>query len=98
MKRIGIAASKIAKGNWALYNFYVVVISFLFSLLIFVMSGATVVFALIILSYIGNEIMPELEKSWSSVQNICMGSLTIIVVLFNLMAISINMKLPKDQS
>jgi len=45
MKRIGIAASKISKGNLALYNFCVVLISVLFSLSIFVVAGSTVIFA-----------------------------------------------------
>lgn len=96
MKRIGIAASKIAKGNWVLYNCYVVLISFLFSLFIFVIAGATVVLALAIVAYVGSEIMAfEFEKAWSAVLPICMMSLTIVVAVFNLFAISQNLKLPK---
>lgn len=96
MKRIGIAASKIAKGNLVLYNCYVVLISFLFSLFIFVVAGATVVLALAVVSYVVSEIMAfEFERTWSAVLPICMMSLTIVVALFNLFAISQNLKLPK---
>jgi len=96
MKRIGIAASKISKGNLALYNFCVVLISVLFSLSIFVVAGSTVIFALVIIKYVGNEIMGiEFERSWRSVLTVCMVSLTVVVTLFNLFAISINLRLPK---
>ena len=68
MERIGIAASKMAKGNWLLYNFFVILIAFLCSLFLFVMVGATIIFALIILAYVGDEIIPfEFEKSWISI-------------------------------
>ena len=96
MKRIGIAASKISKGNLALYNFYVVVISALFSLCIFIIAGSVVIFALAIIKYVGNEIMGvEFEKSWRSVLSICMISLTVVITLFNVFAILKNFKLPK---
>lgn len=96
MKRIGIAASKISKGNLVLYNFYVVLISALFSLFLFVVAGSTIIFALAIIQYVGNEIMGvEFERNWRSILAVCMVSLTIAVTLFNLFAISKNMKLPK---
>ena len=98
MKRIGVAASKMAKGNLVLYNFYVVLISFLFSLFILIVAGSSVVLAIIILAYVANEIMGvELEKSWSSILSVCMVSLTVIIAVFNLFAISQNIKLPKNQ-
>ena len=96
MKRIGIAASKISKGNLTLYNVYVVVISALFSLFIFIVAGSTIIFALAIIKYVGNEIMgAEFERNWQSILGVCMVSLTIVITLFNLFAISINLKLPK---
>ena len=68
MKRIGLAASKMAKGNIVLYNIYVVLISFLFSLFIFIVAGCTIIFALIIISYISTELMLfEFEKGWASI-------------------------------
>ena len=96
MKRIGIAASKISKGNLTLYNVYVVLISALFSLFIFIVAGSTIIFAIAIIKYVGNEIMGvEFERSWQSILAVCMVSLTIVITLFNLFAISKNLKLPR---
>lgn len=96
MKRIGIAASAISKGNVTLYNFYVVLISALFSLFIFIVAGSTIVFSLAVINYVGTEVMGvEFERSWQSILAVCMVSLTVVTVLFNLFAISVNMKLPK---
>jgi hypothetical protein len=96
MKRIGIAASKISKGNVALYNFYVVLISFLFSLFIFIVAGSTVVFSLIIINYVGGELKAfEFEKGLRFILTICMGTLTAVITIFNLVAISTNMKIRK---
>ena len=98
MERIGLAASKIAKGNLLLYNIYVVLISSLFSLLIFVLSGTTVTLALILIAYVGNEVMKfEFEKNWSPIIATCMAALTVIMALFNIVAISKNIKLPKSR-
>ena len=96
MKRIGIVSSKISKGNRALYNLLVVLISILFSVFIFVIAGSTVIFALAIIKYVGTEIMGmEFEKSWKSIFSVCMVSLTVVVTVFNLFAILINFKPPK---
>ena len=98
MKRIGIAASRISKGNRALYNVYVVLIAALFSLFIFIVAGSTIVFSLAIIKYIGTEIIGnEFGRSWDSVLNVCMISLTVVITLFYLFAISKNLKLPKIQ-
>ena len=96
MKRIGIAASKISKGNLTFYNLYVVLISALFSFFIFIVAGSTVIFALSIIMYMGNEIMDAgIEKNWQSILSVCMVSLTIVITLFTLFAISINLKFPR---
>lgn len=96
MKRVGVAASKIAKDNLFLYNFYVVLISSLFSLFIFIVSGFVVTFALIIIGYVGKEIMlVKFERDWSDVLVVCMISLTIITAIFNLLIISKNIRLNK---
>jgi hypothetical protein len=42
MDRIGIAASKIAKGNIVLYNACVFFLIFLFAFFIFIVSGAAI--------------------------------------------------------
>ena len=96
MERIGIAASRMAHGNIFFYNIYVVLISFLFSFLIFVLSGATVFFTMVVLSYLEDELkFFRLGKDFSSIFSVCMVSLAIIMVLFNLVAISKNVKLQK---
>jgi len=98
MKRIGVVASKISKGNLVLYNSYVILISFLFSVFIFTVAGAAIIFALVIIAYVGNEIMgAEIEKSWSSILSVCMVSLTVVIGIFNLCAISMNLRLPKNE-
>jgi len=96
MKRIGIAASKISKGNVPLYNLYVVLISCLFSLFIFIAAGATIALALMLIGYIGAEIMGvEFQKSWFAIMTVCMTALTIIIALFNIFAILINVKISR---
>ncbi len=97
MKRIGVVASKMSKGNLALYNSYVVLISFLFSVFILIVAGASVVFALVVIAYVGNEVMgSEFEKNWTFVFLVCMVSLTVVIGLFNLCAISMNIKFLKS--
>ena len=87
-----------AKGNLVLYNSYVVLISFLFALFIFIVAGCTVVFALIVFAYVSNELIAtEFEKDWSGIFSICMITLTVVMFLFNLIAISTNMKLPSKK-
>lgn len=98
MERIGIAASKIARGNLFLYNFYVVLISSLLSLLMFVLAGSSVMLALLLIGTIINGFLPEnFEKEWTSIIRICMIFLTIIISLFNLSAILKNIKLVRHK-
>jgi phosphotransferase system glucose/maltose/N-acetylglucosamine-specific IIC component len=93
MKRIGIAASKIAKGNIVLYNIYVILIALLVSLLLFVLAGATILFALILIRYVANEVMGyKFEKSWWWIFSICMVCLSVVIAIFNLMALFKNIK------
>ena len=96
MERIGIAASKIARGSLFLYNCYVILISFLFSLFIFVIAGCTVLFALLIIHYVSHELLASsIEENWTDVLVICMVSLTILVTIFNFIAILKNIKIPR---
>lgn len=96
MKRIGLVSSKISKGNRAAYNFYVILISLLFSLFMFIIVGSIVIFSLAIIKYVGSEVMGvDFEKSWESILTVCMVSLTVVVALFNVFGILINIKLPK---
>ncbi len=98
MERIGLAASKIAKGNLFLYNGYVILLSFLFSFLIFVLAGSSLGIALIIIGYIANGFLPQnFEKDWTSVMRVCMISLTVMISLFNLFAILKNIKFSRNK-
>src|SRR3989344_93410 len=99
MERIGLAASKMAKGNFALYNFWVVVISSTVSMFLFLVAGISIFLALVILAAVVKGIMPtEFEKSWQSMLRLCILALTIVVSLFNLFAIfkNIRFKKPSD--
>ena len=97
MERIGIAASKIARGNLFLYNFTVVMISFLFSLLIFFIGGLAVSIALILIACLLQGVMPANfgKEWWIYVRLVCMISLAIMAGLFSLVAIARNIKLSK---
>ena len=96
MERIGLAASKMAKGNFVLYNLWVVVISSAVSIFLFLLAGISIFLALVILAAVVKGIMPmEFEKSWESMLRICMLALTIVVSLFNLYAIIKNIRLKK---
>ena len=97
MKRIGRAASHMAKGNLVLYNFYVVLIASLFSFFIFLVAGSTVLFAVFIISYVGREIMGSQKDYWSTTIMICMVTLTVSIGFFNLLAIAKNIKLGKSK-
>ncbi|VAX36167.1 hypothetical protein MNBD_UNCLBAC01-451 [hydrothermal vent metagenome] len=87
-----------SKGNASLYNAYVVLIVFLFSTFIFVVAGASVVFALAITAYFSNEVIGFTQnRTLSSMLTVCMISLTVVIGLFNLCAISMNIRLPKNE-
>ncbi|MBI5415721.1 MAG: hypothetical protein HZA29_02790 [Candidatus Omnitrophica bacterium] len=93
MKRIGIAASKISKGNTVVYNLCVVLIACSFSLFIFIVAGATIALALTLIGYIGTEVMGrDFQRNWRFVMAVCMAALTVVVVLFNVFAVLINIR------
>ena len=94
MERIGIAASKIAKGNVLLYNLCVILISFLFSLLIFFIAGSSIILALIIIGYMIIGVSPvDFREEWVAVIRVCMVSLTVVVSIVNLFAVLRNIKI-----
>ena len=94
MERIGLAASKIAKGNLLLYNLFVILISFLFALLIFFMSGFSVLVAIILIAYATSGFNnPSLSSQWWVVVRLCLMCLAFTIAVFNLIAILKNIKL-----
>ena len=99
MERIGVAASKMAKGNLFLYNIYVIVICVVFSLLIFILAGITVALALLMISLIvqGIGVNKYFPLELNSAFVVCMMALTIVMAIFNLFAILRNLKLTKPK-
>ncbi len=94
MKRIGVAASKMSKGSLWLYNFFVVLLSFLFSFLIFLISAGAILIGLIIMnSLLGDYLFLHFHEWWTASIPVCMMSLAIAMGVFNLLAISKNIKL-----
>ena len=94
MERIGLAASKMAKGNLLLYNFFIIVLTIIFSLFIFFIAGSSITLALVILAYFVNGIMPtEFNKQWWDIFRICMVTLTMVVSIFSLCAILKNIRI-----
>ena len=95
MKRIGVAASRIAKDNYWLYHLYVILISSMMSLLLFLVVGLIVVFALAILNYVGTELIgQEYHNRQETIVMICMAALAVVTLFFNLFAILINLRFP----
>jgi len=96
MERIGIAASRIAKGNLALYNMFVVLIAFLFSLLVFVISGLSVVCGVLLIAFLTQPSSSAfLSEGTISLLYVCLTALTVIIGCFNLFAIGKNIKIKK---
>jgi hypothetical protein len=96
MERIGIAASRMAKGKLWLYNFFVIFISFLFSLVIFIVAGLSIFLGLVVVSLIiarGSGI--SFSDRVVVLLPMCLTTLTVLVACFNLAAIGRNIKLKK---
>ena len=97
MERIGLAASKVAKGNLLVYNLTVILLSFMCCFLMFLISGTTILFSLIVLGYIMNGLLPQdYSQDWGVVIRLCMLSLTVIVAVVNMFAIWRNFKFKRE--
>lgn len=93
MKRIGIAASKISQGDIVRYNVFVVVLSTLFSLLIFFLSAFSVFVAIYAIHALMTGFTDfDFSSSWGGIVKSCMVALAVMTGLLNLCAISINFK------
>lgn len=99
MQRIGIAASHMSKGNVWRYNVFVVLLSSLVSLFIFVVIGSTILFSLLIMSYLARELGVSNmgRQDWTGVMGVCMLVLTVVVGIWNLIAISRNIRLKRPR-
>ena len=98
MERIGIAASKISRGNLIVYNLCVIFIATLFSTFIFVVSMGPILLALTLIGLLVKLFFPShLVGWWIIALRICFITLTTLVGLFNLCAILKNIKLNKGK-
>jgi|CXWL01.1.fsa_nt_gi hypothetical protein len=93
MKRIGIAASKISEGNILLYNIFVLVLSTLFSLLVFFLSGFSIFLAIYLIHALLTGFTTfDFYSNWGDILKSCMIALAVMMGLFNICAISVNLK------
>ena len=93
MDRIGIAASKIARGNIIIYNAAVFIIIFMLALLIVVIAGSAIMAALLIVGYVINGLLPHsFLREWNLVMISCLSSLTAVVGFFAVIALIRNFK------
>ncbi len=94
MKRIGIAASKISEGNIILYNVFVLVLSSLFSLLVFFLSGFSVFIAIYLIhALLTGSTVFDFYSNWGGILKSCMVALAVMMGIFNMCAIGVNVKL-----
>lgn len=94
MKRIGIAASKISEGNIILYNVFVLVLSTLFSLLVFFLSGFSIFVAIYIIhALLTGSTVFDFYSNWGGILKSCMVALAVMMGIFNMCAIGVNLKL-----
>ncbi len=96
MERIGIVASKIARGNLFLYNLFVVLLILLFSVLVFLICAAALLLIFIIVDYLQRvQISPELYQGWIPFIIGWFSSLGLIIAVFALFALLKNIKFKK---
>jgi hypothetical protein len=99
MERIGIAASKMSKGCLSSYNFYVVLLSCLFSLLIFFICGFAILLIVFLVSLILHALRPaDFHEGWVPMFKFCMIVLALVIGIFNMIAIFKNIQIPKNKT
>ena len=97
MERIGIAASKMAKGHLIKYNLFVVLISCVFSLFVFFICGFTLAIALFLISLLFSVLLPgESHAAWIHIGKVCLIALSVLIGILNVLAIIKNIKMTKD--
>jgi hypothetical protein len=93
MKRIGIVASKISEGNILLYNVFVLVLSSLFSLLVFFLSGFSIFLAIYLIhALLTGSTVFDFYSKWGDILKSCMVALAVMMGFFNMCAIGVNLK------
>lgn len=98
MQRIGLAASKMAKGRLALYNLFVVLIASFFSLFVFFIAGFSILAVLFLIFIISRGFMPSaVNASFIGITRLSLIALVVVVGIFNLLAIIKNIKLNRHK-
>ena len=98
MERIGIAASKMAQGCLLKYNIFVVGICCLFSILIFLICGFSILVALFLISIVLRWIMPTaMSSAWLSIVKLSLVGLAFVVGVLNIWSIIKNIKCSKNK-
>lgn len=98
MQRIGFVASKMARGNLWAYNLFVVLLSLLCSILIFLVCGFVVLAVLFLISMLFRLVSPEgLGQAWFGIVKICLIAVAFLVGLLNIAAIVRNIKLSRKE-
>ena len=93
MKRIGIAASRIAKDDLVVYNALVLLFSFLLSLFIFFIAAFSIAAGVALVSYVTRGYM-SMDTGGAFFRVALMG-LTGVVGTLNLVAVLVNIKLKR---
>lgn len=94
MKRIGIAASRVAKENIGLYNFFVFLFSSLFSFLVFVLSAFSLLAGFVALSFVNKGfVVFEPGAGFSPTFTMCMVALAAVIAVMNMVVIGMNIRL-----
>lgn len=93
MRRIGLAASKIAQGDLIKYNFFVIVISTLCAVLFFVVCGVSMALALLVVSFVMRWLLPsQFQQLWPTMIGTCAMMLVALVGVLHVIAIIKNIK------
>ena len=94
MLRIGLAASKIAKGNLWVYHLAVVVIACLVAMFVFLICGFCIIATLFLLSVLIQHFWPSASQEvWVDVYKTCLIFLGILIGILAVIAIIKNIKL-----
>jgi hypothetical protein len=98
MLRIGIAASKMSKGNLFNYNLCVILIACLLSLFIFLISGFSILLIVFLISLVLHTIKPaDFHAGWVPMFKFCLTVLAAVVGIFNIAAIAKNIQFTKNK-
>ncbi len=96
MRRIGIAASKMAQGSLSKYNVFVIMIAFLCSLLLFFICGFSILAALFLVSLVCRPFLPSgFNTASPAIVRMCLVALAVVIGILNVLAVIKNVKVNK---